>query len=70
MARMVATPVLRRLSVLLSSFLLFHGIYHLTEAVGAYTGSQVFSLLSDAIFEPLGWLLFLLFAVSYFKVWR
>jgi hypothetical protein len=70
MASKVTTAVLRRLSLLLSSFLLFHGIYHLTEALRAYTGSQLFDLLSDVIFEPLGWLLFLVFAVFYFKVWR
>lgn len=70
MARKIPTPVLSRLSLLLASFLFFHGVYHLTEAVGAYTELGVFDFLSDAIFEPLGWLLFLLFVAVYFRVWR
>ncbi len=70
MARRVPIPLLRRLSILLSSFLFFHGIYHLTETFGSYTGLKIFDFLSDAIFEPLGWLLLLLFVVFYFKAWR
>jgi len=70
MARRVSSPPLKRLSVLLSSFLFFHGVYHLTEALGAYTQWNVFSFLSDAVFEPLGWLLLLAFAAFYFRLWR
>jgi len=70
MARRVSAPTLKRLSILLSSFLFFHGVYHLTEALGAYSRFDLFSFLSDAVFEPLGWFLLLAFAAFYFRLWR
>jgi hypothetical protein len=63
----IATKVkqskLRLLTLLLTGFLIFHGLYHATAALGTLPGLDTLGTLSDLFFEPLGWLIFLLFAV-------
>jgi hypothetical protein len=54
---------LRLLTVLLTAFLIIHGLYHLTSAIGSIPGFDILGALSDLFFEPLGWLMFLAFAV-------
>ena len=63
MATRLKQPNLRLLTFLLSGFLLVHGVYHATSVLGALPGLDVLGELSDLVVEPLGWVLFLLFAV-------
>ena len=58
---------LRLLTVLLAGFLLIHGLYHLTAALGSYYDADFLGTLSDVVVEPLGWLVFLGFAIY---LWR
>src|SRR5215472_14390689 len=47
---------LRLLTLLLAGFLLIHGLYHLTAALGSYFDSDVLGTLSDVVVEPVSWL--------------
>jgi hypothetical protein len=59
----VKQPRLRLLTSLLTGFLIVHGVYHLTAAAGAVQGLDVLGQVSDLVIEPIGWLVFLVFAV-------
>lgn len=65
----IATKIEQRklsfLTLLLASFLVVHGLYHLTAALGGVAGLDFFGGISDEIVEPLGWLLFLSFALYF-----
>ena len=63
MATKVKQSSLRLLTSLLSLFLLVHGAYHATAALGPLPGLGALGELSDLVVEPLGWVLFFLFAV-------
>ena len=56
---------LRIMTMLLAGFLILHGLYHITAALGGVVGLEFFGTLSDQIIEPLGWVLFLSFAVYF-----
>jgi hypothetical protein len=56
---------LRILTMLLAGFLVLHGLYHITAALGGIVGLEFFGTISDLLVEPLGWLLFLSFAVYF-----
>ena len=59
----VRAPVLRLLSILLSSFLIIHGTYHLSELFEAIYNLQIFGVIADTIVEPASYVLFLAFAL-------
>ena len=65
MASKISKAPLRNLSVLLSSFLVAHGLYHLAEALSSVQGLSVFGTLSDVAIEPAGWLLLFVFVVYF-----
>jgi len=65
MAFKVSQPKLRIATVLLAAFLLVHGLYHATSALGTLGGLGVLGTASDLFFEPFGYLLFLAFAVYF-----
>ncbi|MDV3293950.1 MAG: hypothetical protein LYZ70_06735 [Nitrososphaerales archaeon] len=67
MATRVNQPKLRILTILLSSFLIFHGLYHATSALGTLGGLGFLGYASDVFFEPFGYLLLLFFAVYYWR---
>jgi hypothetical protein len=56
---------LRLLTLLLAGFLILHALYHLTAALGGIQGLEFLGTLSDVIVEPVGWLVFLAFAVYF-----
>lgn len=62
MATRIKRPPFRVLTVLLSAFLLFHGLYHLTGSLGTLAGYDWLGDVSDTVFEPFGWLFFFAFA--------
>ena len=65
----VATKIeqrrLRILTLLLASFLVIHGLYHMTASLGGLPGLDFFGGISDQVVEPLGWLLFLSFTLYF-----
>lgn len=65
MASKIKKRPLKALTLLISSFLFFHGVYHLSAALSTLQGLGQLGLWSDAVFEPLSWFLFLLFAVYF-----
>jgi hypothetical protein len=65
MASKISRPPLRNLSLLLSSFLLVHGLYHLVEALATFDALSYLGALSDAVVEPAGWVLLFVFMVYY-----
>jgi hypothetical protein len=65
MASRISRPPLRNLSLLLSSFLLVHGLYHLAAALAIFDALSSLSSLSDAVVEPAGWALLFVFMVYY-----
>jgi hypothetical protein len=65
MASRISRPPLRNLSLLLSSFLLVHGLYHLVEALATFDTLSYLGALSDAVVEPAGWVLLFVFMVYY-----
>lgn len=56
---------LRLLTLLLAGFLMIHGIYHFTAAIGSFYNIDVLGTVSDAVVEPIGWLVFLAFAIYF-----
>jgi hypothetical protein len=56
---------LRLLTLLLAGFLVVHGLYHITAALGGVAGLEYFGTLADQVVEPLSWILFLSFAVYF-----
>jgi hypothetical protein len=56
---------LRLLTLLLAVFLIFHGAYHLTAALGGVSGLDFFGPIADTFVEPVGWVVFLAFAIYF-----
>jgi hypothetical protein len=65
MASKISKEPLRNLSLLLSSFLVVHGLYHLAEALASFQDYAILGTLSDVIIEPAGWLLLFAFMVYF-----
>jgi len=65
MASKISRPPLRNLSLLLSSFLLVHGLYHLVEALATFDALSSLGSLSDGVVEPAGWALLFVFMLYY-----
>lgn len=65
MASKISKAPLRNLSLLLSSFLVVHGLYHLAESLASFQSLSVFGALSDVVIEPTGWLLLFIFMVYF-----
>ncbi len=65
MASGISRQPLRNLSLLLSSFLVVHGLYHLAEALTTFESLSIFGPLSDVIIEPAGWILLFAFMVYF-----
>jgi hypothetical protein len=65
MSSKISRAPLRNLSLLLSSFLLVHGLYHLAEALATFDALTSLGYLSDAVIEPAGWALLFVFIVYY-----
>lgn len=63
MARKITQSSPKILTVLLSSFLLVHGLYHLTYFSENFFSLDYLGYLSDSFIEPLGWAILLAFAV-------
>jgi hypothetical protein len=56
---------LRVLTLLLAVFLILHGLYHITAALGGVPGLDFFGPVADTFVEPVGWVVFLAFAVYF-----
>jgi len=65
MASKISRAPLRNLSLLLSSFLFVHGLYHLVEALATFDALSSLGPLSDAVVEPAGWGLLFVFMLYY-----
>lgn len=65
MAMKIGQRKLRLLTLLLAGFLVLHGLYHITAALGGLPGLSTFGALSNDFVEPLGWLIFLSFTVYF-----
>ena len=65
MASKISKAPLRTLSLLLASFLLVHGLYHLVEALATFDALSSLGVFSDAVVEPAGWVLLFVFMVYY-----
>ena len=65
MASKIGQRKLRVLTLLLAAFLVLHGLYHFTAALGSLGGLSVLGTLSDEFVEPLGWLVFFAFTVYF-----
>ncbi len=65
MASSISRQPLRNLSLLLGSFLLVHGLYHLAEGLAKLQSLSYFGTLSDVVVEPAGWLLLFGFTVYF-----
>ncbi len=61
MAWKVKPSPMKTLSILLTSFILVHGIYHLV----AFLEVETLELLGEAVIEPLSWLLLFAFSIYY-----
>jgi hypothetical protein len=62
----IKIKTVRLLFVLLSAFLLVHGLYHLTYFLGDYTGSSAIAF-GDAILQPFSYVLLFGFAIYFAK---
>jgi len=67
MATKISKQPLRTLSLLLASFLLVHGLYHIVEALATFLANDVLGELSDVAIEPAGWVLLFGFMVYYYR---
>jgi hypothetical protein len=71
-AFVVATRIrnrkLRTLGMLLSLFLVIHGLYHATAVLGGYYGNDWLSFLSEGVVEPVSYLVMLVFAYRLLKL--
>lgn len=65
MATRVRQPSLRTLTVLLASFLAFHGLYHALSALGTIPGLDLLGTAGELFFGPFGYLLLFAFAVYF-----
>ncbi len=61
---------LRAISILLASFLVVHGLYHLVAALAVYSGSGAYEVLSEAFVEPFSYLVLLGFALFLYRMRR
>ena len=67
-ASKITLPKLRLLSVVLASFLVIHGIYHLSAVISETYGGATLDFLSDGTIEPLSFAVFLFFAVMLYRL--
>jgi hypothetical protein len=67
-ATKITLPKLRLLSTVLASFLVIHGLYHLSAAVSETYGGAVLGFLSDGIIEPLSFAMLLFFTVMFYRL--
>jgi hypothetical protein len=67
-ATKIRLPKLRLLSVVLASFLVIHGLYHLSAVISETYGGAALDFLSDGIIEPLSFAVFLFFAVTLYRL--
>jgi hypothetical protein len=67
-ATKITLPKLRLLSIVLASFLVIHGLYHLSAVVSEAYGGAVLDFLSDGIIEPLSFAVFLFFAIMLYRL--
>jgi hypothetical protein len=67
MASRVKNLTLRRLTVLLSLFILVHGLYHLFSAVGAGLNIGLLTFLGDSLVEPTSYAVLLAFVIYYWR---
>jgi len=67
-ATKVTLPKLRLLSIVLASFLVIHGLYHLSAVVSETYGGAALDFLSDGIIEPLSFAVFLFFAMMLYRL--
>ena len=58
---------LRILTLLLAVFLVLHGLYHFTAAIGGLQGLDYVGVGAETIVEPLSWVFFLIFAVYFLR---
>ncbi len=65
MAARVRQRSLRTLTILLASFLGFHGLYHAFAALGTLPGLDVLGSAADLFLEPFGYLLLFAFAIYF-----
>ena len=65
MAGRISKQPVRNLSLMLSSFLFVHGLYHISEALATFDSLSFFGPLSDVIIEPAGWVLLFGFMVYF-----
>jgi hypothetical protein len=63
----VKVAPLRTIAVLLPTFLVVHGLYHLSAFLGGYLGYGQFSWAGDIVLEPLSYALLLAFAVYFYR---
>ena len=67
MATKIGHRKLRLLTILLAAFLVLHGAYHLTAAVGGLTGLDYVGIFAETVVEPLSWVFFLAFSVYFLR---
>lgn len=67
MAAKVKQPKLRMITILLASFLVVHGLYHGTAALGSLPGLGVLGTSSDLLVEPISWLIFFAFSFYFLR---
>ncbi|MBI3841224.1 MAG: hypothetical protein HY297_04635 [Thaumarchaeota archaeon] len=67
MASRITIPRLRTLSILLSSFFVMHGLYHLLGVLSQTYGIEVLDFLSDGLLEPFSYLLLLIFGIYLYR---
>jgi len=68
MAMRIKVSRLRTLGILLASFFVIHGIYHLTAVLSAVYGGGVLDFLSDGFVEPLSYLVLLVFGLRLYRL--
>ena len=68
MATRITLPKIRTVSVLLASFLVIHGVYHLLSYLESTYSVGIFDFLSDGLAEPLSYLVLLAFAVLLYRL--
>jgi hypothetical protein len=70
MASKIHVPKLRTLSVVLASFLIIHGVYHLIAVLSVFYSTDVLDFLANGIVEPLSYFVLLIFAVLLYSLGR
>lgn len=66
-AMKIPVPRLRVLGLLLASFFVLHGLYHLMGALNEVYGIEVLDFLSDGLLEPVSYLVLIVFGVYLYR---